>query len=242
MQQWLSRTELLIGDGALNSLNESHVLVIGLGGVGSFATEFLVRSGIGTLTIIDGDTVDITNINRQLQALHSTVGMSKAQILAGRLRDINPSISLTTYTSFMEPVDMDALLSTHHFDFVMDCIDSLSPKLRLITWARRHKLPFISAMGAGGKLDPTKIKIADISKTKECKFAQTIKKRLKKEGVRDGVLTVYSEEIQPKSALQMTDGKNYKRSYYGTISYMPALFGLMMASEVIRRIGKLKKT
>lgn len=237
---WLSRTELLIGEQSLELLQNSHVLVIGLGGVGSFATEFLVRSGVGKLTIIDGDTVDITNINRQLQALHSTIGQSKAKMLADRLQDINPNVILTTFDSFMEPNDMDTLLSTQSFNFVMDCIDSLSPKLRLITWAKRHKLPFISAMGAGGKLDPSKIKIADISKTKECKFAQTIKKRLKREGIREGILTVYSEEIQPKTALLMTDGANYKRSFYGTISYMPALFGLMMASEVIRRLGKLK--
>jgi tRNA A37 threonylcarbamoyladenosine dehydratase len=238
--QWLERTELLIGDESIIRLLASNVLLVGLGGVGSYAGEFLVRAGIGKITIIDGDIVDPTNINRQLQAIHSTISMSKAQLLHDRFKDINPELSIKIFEKFMEPQDMIQLIEDEKYDFVLDCIDSITPKLTLLKAAKRTHAPVIAAMGAGGKLDPSKIKITDISKTKECKFAHAIRKRLKKEGIRRGILAVYSEEIQPKSALKLTDGKNYKRSYYGTISYMPALFGLTMASEVIRRLGGLK--
>ncbi len=237
---WLERTELLIGEEAIEKLKNAHVLLVGLGGVGSYAGEFVVRAGIGAITIIDGDIVDPTNINRQMQALHSTIGMSKADLLKQRFLDINPELRITAYDKFMEPEDMKDLLTAQNFDFVMDCIDSISPKLTLIEMAKHQKCNFISSMGAGGKLDPLKIRVADIGKTKECKFAQTIKKRLRRIGIKRGILTVYSEEIQIKDALKMTDGKNYKKSFYGTISYMPALFGLTLASEVIRRLGGLK--
>ncbi|MBK8671012.1 MAG: tRNA threonylcarbamoyladenosine dehydratase [Saprospiraceae bacterium] len=239
--KWLERTALLIGDDAISRLQQSNVLLVGLGGVGSYAGEFLVRAGIGKMTIIDGDIVDPTNINRQLQAVHSTIGQSKALLLKTRLMDINPELQIITYEKFMEPDDMLRLMTDHQYDFILDCIDSVTPKLTLLKMAKRSKCKIISSMGAGGKLDPTRIRIGDISTTKECKFAQSVRKRLKKEGVRKGIIAVYSEEIQPKEALKLTDGKNYKKSFYGTISYMPALFGLTMASEVIRRLGGLKK-
>jgi len=240
VSNWLERTELLIGKDALLKLAKSDVLLVGLGGVGSFAGEFLIRAGLGNITIIDGDLVDVTNINRQLQALHSTVGKSKATLLLERFKDINPNVHVKLHDKFMEPEDMSHLLENHKFDFILDCIDSLTPKLVLLKAAKKSKIPLISSMGAGGKLDPSKIKITDISKTKECKFAHAVRKRLKYEGIRRGIIAVYSDEIQPKTALKLTDGKNYKRSFYGTISYMPALFGLHMASEVIRRLSQLK--
>lgn len=236
MSNWLERTELLIGEEAMNKLSRAHVLVVGLGGVGSYAAETLVRAGIGNITIIDGDDVDPTNKNRQLQALNSTVGKQKAHVLHDRFMDINPELNITVHDQFMEPDAMRELLSENRFDFVMDCIDSITPKLSLILTLRRHKAKYISSMGAGGKLDPSKIQVADITKTKECKFAQQIKKRLKRKGVRDNILVVYSEEIQKAESLQMTDGKNYKKSFYGTISYMPAMFGMTMGAEVIRRL------
>lgn len=236
MSNWLERTELLIGEEAMNKLSRAHVLVVGLGGVGSYAAETLVRAGIGNITIIDGDDVDPTNKNRQLQALNSTVGKQKAHVLHDRFMDINPELNITVHDQFMEPDAMRELLSENRFDFVMDCIDSITPKLSLILTLRRHKAKYISSMGAGGKLDPSKIRVADITKTKECKFAQQIKKRLKRKGVRDNILVVYSEEIQKPESLQMTDGKNYKKSFYGTISYMPAMFGMTMGAEVIRRL------
>ena len=235
---WLERTELLIGEENIHKLKNARILLVGLGGVGSYAGEFLVRAGIGSLIIIDGDRVDPTNINRQMQALHSTIGMSKAELLRQRFLDINPGLQIEIHTSFMEPADMELLLQQVEIDFVLDCIDSVLPKLTLIKAAVRAKVKVISAMGAGGKFDPSKVKVADISNTRECKFAQTVRKRLKYLGIRKGILAVYSEEIQPKSALQYTDGSAYKRSFYGTISYMPALFGLRMAAEAISRIIK----
>lgn len=236
MSNWLERTELLIGQEALQKLNKSHVLVVGLGGVGSYAAETLVRSGVGRLTIVDGDDVDPTNKNRQLQALNSTIGKQKALVLRDRFLDINPELEITVYDQFLNPDEMKELLMTHRFDFVMDCIDSLSPKISLILTLRRLKCKYISSMGAGGKLDPTRIKIADISQTKECKFAKHLKKRLKRIGVRENILVVYSDEIQKADSLKMTDGSNFKKSFYGTISYLPAMFGMTMGYEVLRRL------
>lgn len=235
---WLERTELLIGDEALHKLKKAHVLLVGLGGIGSYAGEFLVRAGIGTMTIVDGDVVDPTNKNRQLQALDSTIGLQKAELLKARFLDINPDIIVNVYNHFLEPQDIDVLIRDQPYNYIVDCIDSVQPKITLITSAKHHKKKIISAMGAGGKMDPSKVKVTDISNTKECKFAQQVKKNLKKIGIKYGVLTVYSDEIQPKSALKYTDGSKFKKSFYGTISYMPALFGLRMAAEVINRLIK----
>lgn len=236
MSNWNQRTQLLIGDEGVQRLAQSHVLVVGLGGIGSYAAEALARAGVGRLTLVDGDTVDPTNKNRQLQALDSTVGQQKAHLLKARFEDINPNVQITIYDVFLEPEAMVELLQKDAFDFALDCIDSIQPKLNFIILARAMKIRFISAMGAGGKLDPQKIKIADISKTRECKFAQQVKKVLKKRGVYGRVMTVYSEEIQSKESLAYTDGSHYKKSYYGTISYMPAMFGLTMAAYVIRKL------
>ena len=233
---WLGRTELLIGSEALSRLRKTNVLLIGLGGVGSFAGEFLVRSGIGKITIVDGDTVDPTNKNRQLQALDSTAGQPKANLLKTRYLDINPQLEIQSFDRFLEPQDIDQLLTSEPFDFVLDCIDSVLPKITLLSTARKHKVKIYSSMGAGGKMDPSKIRVADLYQTKECKFAQQVRKQLKKIDKRKGIIAIYSEEIQPKAALKYTDGSKYKKSYYGTISYMPALFGLTMASEVIRKV------
>ncbi len=236
MIDWLERTELLIGKEALQTLEESNVLIVGLGGVGSYAAETLVRAGVGNMTIIDGDDVDPTNKNRQLQALDSTVGKQKAYVLRDRFMDINPNLNIEVVDHFMEPEEMNQFLRNHQFDYSLDCIDSILPKLSMILTLRRMKMKFISSMGAGGKMDPSRIKVTDISRTKECKFAQQLRKMLKYKGVDKGILCVYSEEIQPKHALKKTDGSNYKKSFYGTISYMPAMFGLTMAAEVINRL------
>jgi tRNA A37 threonylcarbamoyladenosine dehydratase len=238
MNDWLERTELLIGAEALGRLKRANVLVIGLGGVGSYAAETLVRAGVGKMTIIDGDVVDPTNKNRQLQALDSTVGEKKAYVLRDRFMDINPDLDVEVVDHFMEPDIMHQFLLDNQFDFAMDCIDSILPKLTMIMTLRRLKYRFISSMGAGGKLDPTKIRISNISKTRECKFAAQLRKMLKRKGVdvNRGILCVYSEELQKKESLQLTDGQNYKKSFYGTISYMPAMFGMTMASEVIKRL------
>lgn len=234
---WLERTELLIKEEGIQKLQKANVLIVGLGGVGSFAAEFIARAGIGNLTIVDGDVFDITNKNRQLPALDSTIGKSKAEIMAARIKDINPDINLTVYQEFLSPERANEIVTTD-FDYVMDCIDSITPKLNLIIAARRKRVKLISSMGAGGKMDASKVKVADISNTRECKMAKQIKKRLKKVGITKGIRAVYSSEIQIPESVKMTDGNNYKQSFYGTISYMPAAFGLQASSEVINYLLK----
>lgn len=230
---WLERTELLVKEEGLEKLIQSNVLVVGLGGVGSFAAEFLARAGIGTMTIVDGDTVDITNINRQLPALRSTVGKHKVEVVAERLLDINPDLALTRINEFLNPERMEEVLDSAPFDYVLDCIDSVTPKLSLIIAAKRRKIKIVSSMGAGGKSDPSKVLVRDISKTEHCHLAREVRKRLKKVKIDKGVRCVFANDIQDEESLKMTDGTNYKRSFYGTISYMPAIFGLYAASEVI---------
>lgn len=237
-KNWLERTELLIKEKGARKLLKSNVLVIGLGGVGSFAAEFLARAGIGTMTIVDGDTVDITNINRQLPALHSTIGLSKADLMQARLMDINPNLKLTQISRFLEPEDMVEILDADKFDYVLDCIDSVTPKVTLIKAAKRKKIKVVSCMGAGGKTDPSKVMVRDISKTYNCYLAKQVRKRLKKESINKGIRCVFSNEIQQENSLKLTDGTNYKKSFYGTISYIPAMFGLYAAAEVINHLLK----
>ncbi|MBP0613168.1 tRNA threonylcarbamoyladenosine dehydratase [Chryseobacterium sp. cx-311] len=237
-KNWLERTELLIKEKGARKLLKSNVLVIGLGGVGSFAAEFLARAGIGTMTIVDGDTVDITNINRQLPALHSTIGLSKADLMQARLMDINPNLKLTQISRFLEPEDMVEILDADKFDYVLDCIDSVTPKITLIKAAKRKKIKVVSCMGAGGKTDPSKVMVRDISKTYNCYLAKQVRKRLKKESINKGIRCVFSNEIQQENSLKLTDGTNYKKSFYGTISYIPAMFGLYAAAEVINHLLK----
>ena len=236
--EWLQRTELLVKEEGIKRLQSANILIVGLGGVGSFAAEFLVRSGIGNLTIVDGDTVDITNINRQLPALNSTIGKNKTDVVAERILDINPEINLKKINEFLEPERMEEILTQEKFDYVLDCIDSLSPKLALIITCKRKKIKLVSAMGAGGKTDPSKVMVRDISKTNNCFLAKQIRKKLKKEQIHKGFRCVFSTEIQDENSLKMTDGSNYKKSFYGTVSYMPAIFGLYAAAEVIRFLLK----
>ena len=211
-------------------------MVVGLGGVGSFAAEFLARAGVGTMTIIDGDTVDSTNINRQLPALHSTVGMPKVHVVGDRLLDINPDLNLIRIQEFLSPERAFEIVDKK-FDYVLDCIDSITPKLNLIIACKRKRVKIISSMGAGGKTEAAKVKIADINNTAQCHLAKTIRKRLKEHKI-DKLKVVFSTEIQDQTSLKMTDGTNYKRSFYGTNSYMPALFGLYAAETVIRHLLK----
>ncbi|MGK4568627.1 tRNA threonylcarbamoyladenosine dehydratase [Flavobacterium sp. 3HN19-14] len=237
MAEWTERAELLFKKEGLERLNNSNVLVVGLGGVGSFAAEFLARAGVGTMTIVDGDVVDITNINRQLPALHSTVGQPKIAVVGDRLMDINSELKLTRVQEFLSPERAFEIVSPE-FDFVLDCIDSVTPKLNLIISAKRKKIKIVSSMGAGGKMEAAKVKVADISKTENCFLAKAIKKRLKEVKIDKGVKVVFSSEIQDESSLKTTDGKNYKKSFYGTNSYMPGLFGLYAAETAIRHLLK----
>lgn len=230
---WLSRTELLIGKDNLEKLTKAHVLVVGMGGVGSFAAEFICRNGVGRMTIVDGDTVDPTNRNRQLPALSSTHGQYKADLMEQRLKDINPDLELNVIRSFVRPELVEEILETP-FDYVVDAIDSVSPKLRFMKATLAKGYPLISSMGAGGKFDPTQIQVSDISKSYRCPFAQHLRKMLRRDGIHEGIKVVFSPEQVVKESLMMTDGSNFKKSAYGTMSYIPASFGATAASVVIR--------
>jgi tRNA A37 threonylcarbamoyladenosine dehydratase len=236
MAKWQERAALLFKTEGLSNLKNSKVLVVGLGGVGSFAAEFLARAGVGNLTIVDGDVVDITNINRQLPALHSTIGLPKVHVIGDRLMDINPELNLTRIEEFLSP-ERALEIITPDYDYVLDCIDSVTPKLNLIIACKRQRVKVISSMGAGGKMEAAKVKVSCISNSTNCLLAKTIRKRLKEYKI-DKLKVVYSSEIQDASSLKMTDGTNYKRSFYGTNSYMPCLFGLYGAETVIRYLLK----
>lgn len=242
MSNWLERTELILGQDEMNRLKNAHVMIVGLGGIGSFAGEFIARAGIGTMTIIDGDAFDITNKNRQLTALDSTVGRNKAVVLAERIRDINPEIQLNVLEEFVVPERAWEILEKYQPDYVMDCIDSVTPKLEWIIASKRMRIKIITHLGAGGKTDPSRVQVAKLPQSHNCKLGHHIKKRLKKEGVAfEKIKCVFSSELQQKDSLKMTDGTNFKRSFYGTVSYMPALFGLMGAAEVIRYLCKAER-
>lgn len=233
---WLERTELLVGNKAVENLKNANILVVGLGGVGSYAADFLCRAGVGKMTIVDGDVFDPTNKNRQLHALDSTVGKSKAEVMAERMKDINPDIEVTVIDEFQEPEYMWEL-TQQNFDFACDCIDSFKPKINFIKACKINKLKFISSMGAGGKLDASKVKVGSIWDAGGCPLSQKVKKRLKRDNVKRKFKVVYSHETPPANSLELVEGK-YKKSFYGTISYMPALFGLHMSSYVIQEIMK----
>jgi tRNA A37 threonylcarbamoyladenosine dehydratase len=232
---WLSRTSLLIGEDALRALTRKHVMVVGMGGVGSFAAEFVARGGIGRMTIVDGDVVDPTNRNRQLPALATNHGEPKVRIMAERLKAINPELDLHAVQSFVEPGMVQELLAQRP-DFLIDAIDSITPKVTFIRLAVESGIPLVSSMGAGAKLDPTRLSVVDISRTYNCPFAQQIRKNLRSHGIRKGVTVVFSPEEPIRESLMLTDGKNFKKSAYGTISYMPATFGAVTASVALRHL------
>ena len=233
--EWLQRTEILLGPEKLKKLNDAHVLIAGLGGVGSYAAEMIARAGVGQMTIVDGDVVQPSNRNRQLPALVSTQFQPKSEIVAARLRDINPDIRLTVINEFLKDERIPELLS-NDFDYVVDAIDTLSPKVFLIVHALRRQLPLISSLGAGGKLDPSLIRIDDIGNTYNCNLARMVRKRLTKFDIRSGFKVVFSPELVDKSVIILTEGEQNKKTTVGTISYLPAMFGCYLASQVIRDI------
>ena len=236
---WLERTSLLLGDEKLELLRRSNVLVVGLGGVGAYAAEMIARAGVGRMTIADADVVSPTNINRQLIALHSTIGREKSELMAERLRDINPELELTVVNRFVKDDETDALLDSAKFDYVVDAIDTLSPKLALIKGALDRGIPLVSSMGAGAKTDPTRMEICDIARTHHCPLAHMLRKRLHKIGIRTGFHAVFSAEPVREGAMILCEEQN-KKSNTGTISYIPALFGIGCASVVVRGlIGEL---
>lgn len=231
---WLQRSRLLVGADGLAKLSALNLLLVGLGGVGSFAAEFLCRAGVGSMTLVDGDTVDTTNRNRQLPALASTVGQLKTEVVATRLNDINPHLRLTVHQEFLDPVRAAALVQEQQYSYVIDCIDSVAPKQALLLAGHAAGVPTISSMGAGGRLDPSRVRLADIADTHNDAFAAVVRKRLRKAGVSSGITVVFSDEPAQPASLALTE-QQYKRSYFGTSSYIPALFGLYIASHVIRQ-------
>ncbi|MBR2400393.1 MAG: tRNA threonylcarbamoyladenosine dehydratase [Tidjanibacter sp.] len=230
---WTERTRLLLGDNKLNKIKEAHVLIVGLGGVGAYVAEMLARAGVGQLTIADADIVSESNINRQLVALHSTIGRSKTSVLSERLRDINPEIRLNIWTEYIRDEKTNELLDAAKYDYVVDCIDTLSPKANLIVESLKRSYPLVSSMGAGAKTDPTKIEVTDIGKSHHCPLAHMLRKRLHKFGIRSGFWAVFSPEPVREGAMIIAEETN-KKSNVGTISYIPAAFGCVCSSVVIR--------
>jgi tRNA A37 threonylcarbamoyladenosine dehydratase len=223
----------MLGDEKVEKLMSKNVLIIGLGGVGGICAEMIVRAGIGKMTIVDNDSIDASNINRQIPALHSTTNMSKAKVLAARLLDINPLLDLTVLEEFMEEDKTIQLIEKEKWHYVVDCIDTLSAKVDLIKGCMDRKLNIISSMGAGGKLDPSQIKVTDLSKTYECNLARYVRKRLQALGIKKGLKVVFSPEKPDQSRIIETENAYPKKSIIGTLSYMPAIFGCTVASVVI---------
>lgn len=237
---WLSRTRLFVGNDVMERLRSSNVLVVGLGGVGAYAAEMICRAGVGKMTIADGDMVQPTNRNRQLVALRSNEGLPKAMVMGERLMNINPSLDLTVINEFLKDSRMIEVLD-QGYDYLVDAIDTLSPKVFLIRHAVVRKIPVVSSMGSGGKIDPLKISICDISETTDCPLARILRKRLHKLGIREGVTAVYSTEAIDKTKVIPAEGEPNKASIVGTISYMPAAFGIACASVVIRDLGGMPR-
>ncbi len=235
-EEWKSRTALLLGGESVNKLKDSNVLIAGVGGVGSSVAEMLVRAGVGRLTLIDCDIVNESNINRQMIALRSTLGKSKVEVAGERYIDINPSVRLNLIKEYLSEDNVVSLLSAEKFDFVVDAIDTLSPKIKLLLHCLKNDIPVISAMGAGGKTDPGCIRQTDISKTFQCPLAKTVRRELKLNGIFKGLPVVFSTEPTNREAVIGVDNERNKKSTVGTVSYMPVVFGCHMSAYVIKKL------
>ena len=236
MEQWQERTSILLGEQVLDSLAAKKVMVVGLGGVGAYAAEMLCRAGVGNMVLIDSDTVGQTNLNRQLIALNSTLGKLKSEVLVQRLLDINPKVQLTIISEYVEEENIPRIFETAgELDYVVDAIDTLAPKISLIKHCVQNGIPHVTAMGAGAKLDATKIRIADLSKSYNCPLAYILRKKLRKEGISKGFKVVFSEELPDREAIVPMEERN-KKSQVGTISYLPAVFGCVCAQAAIEHL------
>ena len=231
MTEQFSRTEMLIGSAALEKLKNSKAAVFGIGGVGGFAVEALARAGIGHFELIDNDTVSVTNLNRQIIALHSTVGRYKTEVMAERIHDINPEAEVAVRNCFFVPENAH-VFDFSSYDYVVDAVDTVTAKLSIIAEAKKAGVPVISSMGTGNKLNPTMLEVSDISKTSVCPLAKVMRYELKKRGIK-GVKVVYSKEEPIKPAFEAADG-GAKRAVPGSISFVPSAAGLIIASEVIK--------
>lgn len=236
VEDWKQRTRLLLGEEKMERLQQAHVLVVGLGGVGAYAAEMICRAGVGRMTIVDADTVQPTNINRQLPALHSTMGREKAEVLAARFIDINPDIQLTVLPVFLKDDNIPELLDAARYDFIVDAIDTLAPKCYLIAEALKRHIKIVSSMGAGAKSDITQIRFADIWDTYHCGLSKAVRKRLQKLGIKRKLPVVFSTEQADPKAVLLTEDEQNKKSTCGTVSYMPAVFGCYLAEYVIKRL------
>ena len=236
MINWKQRTELLLGEDKMARLQSAHVLVVGLGGVGAYAAEMICRAGVGRMTIVDADTVQITNLNRQLPAMHSTLGMFKADVLEARFKDINPDLELKVLPVFLKDENIPDLLEADEYAFIVDAIDTLSPKCYLIYHALQRRIKIVSSMGAGAKSDITQVRFADLWDTYHCGLSKAVRKRLQKMGVKRKVPVVFSTEQADPKAVLLTDDEMNKKSTCGTVSYMPAVFGCYLAEYVIKRL------
>lgn len=233
---WMSRTELLLGEEKVLHLINKNVLVVGLGGVGGICAEMIARAGVGRMTIVDGDVVDLSNCNRQVAALHSTEKRLKAEVMAERLLDINPALQLTVINDFIKEEKTIELVEAQQYDYAVDCIDTLTPKVWFIKACVDRKIPVVSSLGAGGKSDPLKIQVTDISKSYKCKLARYVRKYLHSYGIETGVTVVFSPEDIDQDKVIVTEKAYPKKSIIGTISYMPAIFGCVVSSVVIRAL------
>lgn len=236
VEDWKQRTRLLLGEEKMERLQQAHVLVVGLGGVGAYAAEMICRAGVGRMTIVDADTVQPTNINRQLPALHSTMGREKAEVLAARFKDINPDIQLTVLPVFLKDDNIPELLDAARYDFIVDAIDTLAPKCYLIAEALKRHIKIVSSMGAGAKSDITQIRFADIWDTYHCGLSKAVRKRLQKLGIKRKLPVLFSTEQADPKAVLLTEDEQNKKSTCGTVSYMPAVFGCYLAEYVIKRL------
>lgn len=236
---WMSRTRLLLGDESVYRLMKANVLVVGLGGVGGICAEMIARAGVGRMSIVDADTVEASNRNRQVPALSSTEDQLKSAVMAARIRDINPAIELREFPVYMREETTDQILCAEKYDYVVDCIDTLSPKVFMLKKCFELGLPVVSSMGAGGKVDPAQLQIGSIWESYNCNLAYYVRKRLSHLGLRNRKLTaVWSPEKADQNRIIPAPEGNPKKSLIGTISYMPAVFGCAMASVVIRDLMK----
>jgi tRNA A37 threonylcarbamoyladenosine dehydratase len=237
MAEIYDRTRMLVGDAGMEKLQNAHVFIAGIGGVGSFTAEALARAGVGTLTLLDNDTVDITNLNRQIHATQKTVGRPKVEVMAERIREINPDIQVHTINAFLLDDNTESVLGDGGYDYIVDAVDTVTAKLSLILYARERNIPVISSMGTANKLDATKFEVVDISKTHTCPLARVMRKELRDRGIISGVEVLYSTALPVKiqTAADADDGER-KKPVPASISYVPSVAGLLLAGHVIQQL------